>query len=268
MRIRFSKMEGAGNDFIVIDNREKIFPVPEHSLAAEMCVRKKSIGADGVILLQSSEKADFKMRIFNPDGGEAEMCGNGARCIAKFACDNKIAGRKMKIETMAGMLSASVEGDMIKVKMGDPFDLKTDVYVSFPDKQVKLDFINTGVPHAVLFVEKIGQVDVEGLGRKIRNAAEFRPSGTNVNFVEISPDNLVKVRTYERGVEAETLACGTGVVASAIISHRQKNVKAPVKVITKSEDSIIVDFKFGDGSYKNVYMTGPAKLIYVAEYGF
>lgn len=257
-------MEGAGNDFIVVDDRKKIFPVPENSLVVKMCVRRKSIGADGVILLQGSGKADFRMRIFNPDGGEAEMCGNGARCIARFAYDNKIAGREMKIDTMAGILSASVEGDMIKIKMSDPCDLKAGLSVG----GTVLDFINTGVPHAVLFVERAEQADVEGSGRKIRNAAEFRPSGTNVNFVEVCSGDLIKVRTYERGVEAETLACGTGVVASSIISHRQKNVKAPVKVITKSGDSIIVDFKTAGGAYKDVYMTGPAKLIYVAEYNF
>ncbi|MDD5644232.1 MAG: diaminopimelate epimerase [bacterium] len=266
--MKFSKMEGAGNDFIVIDDRRKKFPVPENSLVARMCARKKSIGADGVILLQDSRKADFKMRIFNPDGGEAEMCGNGARCAARFAYDNKIAAGRMKIETLAGMLIASVEDDMIKIKMSDPKDLKTDFFVSLSGKKIKLDFVNTGVPHAVLFVESAEQVETEKIGREIRNAPEFSPSGANVNFVEVCSGNLIKVRTYERGVEAETLACGTGIVASAIISHAKKKVKVPVKVIAKSGDIIIVDFGNKNGLYKNVYMIGPAKLVYVAEYTF
>lgn len=264
-RLQFTKIEGAGNDFVVIDDRDGVFPVPESNMVLELCARKKSVGADGVILLQKSNSADFKMRIFNPDGGEPEMCGNGARCIARFAYVNRIAPEKMKIETRAGVLEANILGENVRVLMSNPSDFRKDINVSLPERTLTVDFINTGVPHVVIFVDDIEKTDVASIGKAIRYASEFSPAGTNVNFVCVTGKKEIKVRTYERGVEGETLACGTGMVASCILAGELKGVVSPVKAVAESGDEIIVEYGKESGSFEKVYMTGPARIIYTGE---
>ena len=207
--VRFVKMHGAGNDFVLVDDRAGDFPC-EHRLIAAMATRPSGIGCEGVILVQRSETADFKMRFFNPDGSEADLCGNGARCVAAFAREiGAVAGKAMRFETAAGFVDAEIlDDDLVRIAMPDPKD--------FGD-----DFVVTGVPHKIVPVDNIAKADVEGEGRRIRMSDEFAPDGTNVNFVCYRAPDRVSVRTYERGVEAESFACGTGSVAAAVVGVAQ-----------------------------------------------
>ncbi|MDP8217798.1 MAG: diaminopimelate epimerase [Candidatus Theseobacter exili] len=260
--IEFEKMTGAGNDFIIIDNRKGQFP-DNPVLVESLCRRKVSVGADGVILLEKSEEADFAMRIFNADGSEAEMCGNGARCIARFAFNRKIAGASMRFMTGAGIVSAQVSAGEVVLDMGFSGLPELDVQIDVNGTSLQVYYLVMGVPHTILFVDNIETIDVEKYGQAIRNHDRFHPAGTNVDFVKIEGENRISVRTYERGVEAETLACGTGVSASAILASMVGNVKKPVKAVTKSGDILVVDFKSGDaGEAENVVLTGPAVSVY------
>lgn len=261
--IKFTKMVAAGNDFIIAELRAKNSELRE--VAKKICGRRYGAGADGLLLLEKSKKADFRMRIFNPDGSEPAMCGNGLRCAALYAHKNKIAPRKMKIETLAGIQEAEVKDNIVKLKLSNPHGARLDMPVEIDKKKVAVHFINTGVPHAVLFVDKIDAVDVARLGRFIRNHPLFMPDGTNTDFVKAQKGSSISVRTYERGVEDETAACGTGAVASAIISSLVKKVKPPVKVKTRSGETLKVDFKRADIIY-DVYLEGPARVVYNGAY--
>jgi diaminopimelate epimerase len=263
VRLDFKKMVGAGNDFIVIDSGLKDLNV----LTKKICDRKTGIGADGVLVIEKSKIADFKMRIFNADGSEAEMCGNGLRCAVLY----KGIGKKVKVETKAGIYEGEIIGDnRVRVKMEDPKDLRLDFPLSVNTRKIKVNFINTGVPHTVVFVQGIDKINVGAIGSVIRYHKEFRPKGTNVNFAEIMDSGNVKIRTYERGVEGETLSCGTGSVASAIIT----NYKAPSnetkgKQITDSKINVhtqggilIVGFKKVINEIRDVYLEGEAKIVF------
>ena len=215
--LRFTKMNGAGNDFILFDNRAGSIALDRNHVA-QLCDRHRGIGADGVLLLENpTNRADFRMRYFNADGGEAEMCGNGARCFARFA--NKVGGQKTRIsfETPAGVISAELKGELVTLQMTRPTDLRLNVELPLADDKKRIHFINSGVPHVVIPVAKIDDADVRGDGAAIRHHQMFSPNGTNVNFIEKRGPNEIAIRTYERGVEDETLACGTGIVASALI---------------------------------------------------
>jgi len=255
--VDFTKMVAAGNDFVVINNvsgnckfREPVLP----GLAKKICDRKYGAGADGLLFLQSSSKADIKMRIFNPDGSEADMCGNGARCCAAFfEYDiSSVRAKVIKIDTKAGIIESFVSGDMVRLKMPDPRNMSLGP---------KINFINTGVPHAVIFVDDLENTDVDNMGRQIRNSKEFAPQGTNVNFVKVIDKDTIAARTYERGVEAETLACGTGSVASAIISGVHN-------VITRSGEILKVYFDKKDGKISNVCLEGSAKIVYTGRFSY
>ena len=206
MIIVFNKYHGAGNDFIIIDNRNMIFPAGNNRFIEKLCNRRFGIGADGLILICSDTNSDFEMKYYNSDGSEGSMCGNGARCSAAFAYKNNIAGKTMKLRAIDGFHNATIEDDIVTLSMNNVSNIKQggDYY-----------FINTGSPHYVAFMKNIDTVEVNKEGKLIRNMPEFFPDGVNVNFVELSQDQIY-VRTYERGVEAETLSCGTGVTASAI----------------------------------------------------
>ncbi len=259
--LKFTKTVATGNDFIVIDNRSGV--VAELSaLAKKSCDRKRSIGADGLLVIEKSKKCDFKMRIFNSDGSEAQMCGNGSRCAALYAATNKIAGKEMTIETLAGKLKANVNGSLVKVMLTAPKDIRWNLCLMIHKCPYKLSFVNTGVPHVVHFVEDISKVDVKNIGSHLRNHGEFAPEGTNADFVQIHGKNSIRVRTYERGVEDETLACGTGSVASAIISAEAEGMTSPVTVHTQSGEKLKVYFTKHDGEFKDVYLEGHAKLVY------
>lgn len=264
-RLDFTKMVASGNDFVVIDNRKiKIAGLP--GLAKKVCDRNFGAGADGLLVIEPSKKADFRMRIINSDGSEAEMCGNGARCIALYAKENGLAGKKMRFETLAGVIEAEVSGDRIRLKMSDPKDIKLGMDLTIDGRGYSIDFVNTGVPHAVVFTEKVDGLDVKNLGRKIRYHRAFAHRGTNADFVEPHKGNLLRVRTYERGVEDETLACGTGVVASAIIAADVKGFKSPVRCLTKSGETLKVYFRKTRDNFKDVYLEGGAKTVFAGKY--
>ena len=255
--IIFTKMAGAGNDFIVVDNRSGVINRKAAGrLAERLSDRRFSIGADGLILLEKSKKSDIRMRILNPDGSEAEMCGNGVRCLAKFAVDHRITGPRLSIETLAGTIYAKVKGDSVKAKMLEPKDLRLDFEIRVNGHRERLSSIDTGVPHAVKRVDSVSSSDVEGLGETIRRHEYFAPRGTNVDFVSLRKGNAIDVRTYERGVEGETLACGTGSTAAALVTAATKNLKSPVQVHTKGGETLKVYFSKAGTRFHDVYLEG------------
>ena len=265
-QIPFYKMSGAGNDFIIIDNRNQIVADTElSSFIVGVCRRKISAGADGLILIEASDKYDFRWRFFNSDGSNAEMCGNGARCAARFAHVNGIAGTSLSFETEAGVVSAQINEGSVKVKMPDPSDLKLAYPLKLSDGSLEISSINTGVPHVVIMVEQVADFDVVTLGREIRLHQTFAPAGTNANYVQRSQGNAIEIRTYERGVEDETLACGTGAIASAIISANRFKMDSPVEVKTLSGMYLTIHFDTVDGQFRNIYMEGDARIIYTGE---
>jgi len=264
--IPFFKMSGSGNDFIIIDNREAV--VPENCLShlvTGACRRKLSVGADGLILIEPSEKVDFKWRFFNADGTLAEMCGNGARCAARFAWIHGIAGRQMAFETLAGVIEASVGDGRVKIRMTDPVDLKTGYGLTMDRATVIVGSVNTGVPHVVTVVDDIEALDVVRTGRLIRRHPDFSPAGTNANFVAFGEDGEIFIRTYERGVEDETLACGTGNVAAALVLARDRGLTSPVHLTPRSGSKLTVHFQRHDDRYGDVFLEGDARVIYRGE---
>ena len=260
--LRFTKMNGAGNDFILFDNRAGDIDLDRNQIA-QLCDRHRGIGADGILLLEKpTNRADFRMRYFNADGGEAEMCGNGARCFARFA--NKVGGQKAKIsfETPAGVISAEFKNDLVTLRMTDPTDLRLNVDLPVVAENKTVHFINSGVPHVVIPVAKIDDADVRREGAAIRHHKMFSPNGTNVNFIEKRGANKIAIRTYERGVEDETLACGTGIVASALIFAASENTNGPISVIARGGDELEVGFEKSGDRFRNVTLTGPAEFVF------
>lgn len=265
MCIAFTKMSGSGNDFVIIDNRVQVVdPREKREFVAKVCTPKSSVGADGVIFIEraASKDADFKWDFFNADGSSAEMCGNGARCAARYAYERKIAPYQMRFETEAGIIAAEVKGDVVKVKLTAPEDLRPDICLSYQGKSYIIDYLNTGVPHAIIYSDDVDKDDILRVGQGIRFHKEFAPKGTNVDFVEKKADDTLKIRTYERGVEGETLACGTGVVASAILAALKKYVDPPVLVETRGGEILKVYFDEANGSIDEVYLEGSTKVAF------
>ena len=262
--INFHKLVASGNDFLVIDNRNKI--IKNHkAFAQKVCRPHLGIGGDGVLFIEPSRKADFFMKIMNSDGSEAEACGNGYRCVGLYA--NKLLNfpKSMTAETLAGLIQIHVSKDTIKVKMANPNDYRKTVQINglgLNGSKLNAAFINTGVPHTVIFTEDVKGIPVEELGRKIRHHKLFKPRGTNVNFVEVTGKNSLNIRTYERGVEAETLACGTGTVASAIVGYLTDRVEAPVEVTTKSGEILHVYLDVKNKKIQNVFLEGNAEFVF------
>ena len=266
--ITFSKMSGSGNDFILIDNRsQKIDGIDLSKFITSVCRRKMSVGADGLILIESSDKADFSWRFYNSDGSRAEMCGNGARCAARFAYVNGIAGENLTFETDAGIVSGQVNADRSKVKMPDPTDLRLDYSIELATGPLAVNSINTGVPHVVIMQDFIEETDVFELGREIRNHEAFAPAGTNANFICQQGVGKLAIRTYERGVEDETLACGTGSIASALVCAVKLNWTSPINLLTRSGESLSIYFNGIGGVFNDVYLEGDARIIYTAQLG-
>lgn len=256
-RLKFTKMVGSGNDFIVIAGK----PSGNLSrLAKLLCDRKFGIGADGLLLLDKCKNADLSMRIFNADGSEAQMCGNGARCAAFFS------GRpKARLRSAAGVINTEVYGSQVKIQITNPKDIKLDIPLKVNGRRIKVNFINTGVPHVVIFVSGIDGIDLKHIGYSIRSHQMFSPRGTNVNFVEEKEKNLIRIRTYERGVEDETLACGTGSTAAALIFALKNNLDNLIKVQTQSGEILKVYFQKEDGEFRKVWLEGSAKIVYRGE---
>jgi diaminopimelate epimerase len=260
--LRFTKMNGAGNDFILIDNRAGGVHL-NRSQIAHLCDRHRGIGADGILLLEkATNRADFRMRYFNADGGEAEMCGNGARCFARFANKVAEAGDKISFETPAGVISAELIGDLVTLQMTEPTDLRFNIKLPAADEKKIVHFINSGVPHVVIPVPRIDDTDVRREGATVRYHEMFSPKGANVNFIEKCGPKRIAIRTYERGVEDETLACGTGIVASAIVFAATENTSGPITVIARGGDELQVGFERIDSQFRNVTLTGPAEFAF------
>jgi diaminopimelate epimerase len=255
MNITFNKYQGAGNDFIIIDNRKGSINPENVNLINKLCDRRFGIGADGLILVSESGNADFEMKYYNSDGRLGSMCGNGGRCVAHFSKKSGLSGNKQKFLAFDGIHEASVDNDTVRLQMSDVNDYKI-INGSY--------FLNTGSPHYVVFTEGIGKLDVFNQGKKLRWAPEFVPGGTNVNFVEIINDTL-HLRTFERGVEEETLACGTGITASAIASVLSgRFVSAPVKVSARG-GNLTVEFQVKNGKISDIWLTGPATFVFEGE---
>lgn len=266
MNVPFVKMGGAYNDFVVVDNRRRAVKGAA-AFARKICDRKKGVGADGLLLLENSKKCDVRMRILNSDGSEAEMCGNGIRCVAKFAHDKGVVPREFSIETLAGTIRAEMKGkDVVKARLANPTNFKEGLRLSVGNAMLKGHFINTGVPHTVIFTKTLEAYDVDGLGRAVRRHRHFAPKGTNVNFVSVGPREIT-VRTYERGVEGETLACGTGSTASALVAAALKGFKSPVTVNTRGGEKLKVYFTDkGAGRFQDVYLEGRVNTIFKGEF--
>ena len=264
--LAFAKMSGGGNDFVVIDNRQgRIGDAIE--LTRRICTRALSVGADGLILIEHSARATFRMRYYNSDGSWGAFCGNGTRCAARFAFLNVIAGRHMTIETDAGVLTADIgEGSSVLITMPAPQSFQAQRPLRVGDKIVQGSSIVVGVPHYVLYLrEGLWQQNIVPVGSAIRKHPDLAPDGgANVNFVVVRDEHSIDVRTYERGVENETLACGSGVVASAVTSAMFGKVKPPVAVKTRSGIVLEVSFAMRGGYAEDVRLRGDARLIYKA----
>lgn len=258
MNIPFWKMHGAANDFILVDDRDEQFPSADTDWLARIMARRTGIGSDGLLLIQPSDQADFRMRFFNPDGGEAEMCGNGARCIARLAHELDVAPAEMSFDTVAGLIRAEARGEQVRVCMTDPTDLQRDQVLDIDGEPITFSSINTGVPHVVVTVDHVTEVNIMQLGPAIRYHEAFAPAGTNVNFMSVTGADQLRVRTYERGVENETWACGTGITACGILAGLAGLVQTPVHITAKSGDVICIDYQAEGENITGVTMLGPA----------
>jgi len=260
--LTFTKISGSGNDFILFDNREKSLDGDLRNFVRKVCSRRLGVGADGVLLLEKSAEHDFSMRYFNADGGEAEMCGNGARCIASFALQIGAAREKMSFQAKDGPHTAEVRGSRVKVSLRDPAQIQLDIDLELGEKMLSVHFVNTGVPHAVVLTTDVEDAEVVPVGREIRYHPRFAPAGTNVDFAQVTGPHSLRIRTYERGVEDETLACGTGATASAILAHGLKKVEPPVSVTTQSGEILIIHFQNEKGKVSSVFLEGDVTPVF------
>ena len=264
--LSFTKLAGGGNDFVVIDNRSGRVTEAEE-LARRICTRALSVGGDGIILIETSARATFRMRYYNSDGSLAAFCANGTRCAARFAFTNVIAGRKMTIETDAGIVGAEIgEGGVVTLSLPAPYAFRPRRILDVRGTTVRGSTMMVGVPHYVVFLrDDLWSQDIVPLGRAIRQHPDLQPDGgANVNFVCVRGEHAIEVRTYERGVEGETLSCGSGVVASAVVSALFGKVKSPVSVLTRSGIALEVSFAIVDGMAEEVRLKGDARVIYRA----
>lgn len=263
--ISFSKYTGCGNDFILIDNRDKIFPCRDIDLISQLCDRQFGVGADGVILLESSNIADYCMRIFNPDGSEAEMCGNGIRCLGRYLLELQFPGSCFSIDVMGKIYSLVLhENNLVSITMLPPSKSEWDMKLEVEDKVYPIDYLDTGVPHATLCITDIQNFDLEALGPKIRYHSHFNPQGTNFNIYQVNSQDpsKIRIRTYERGVERETMACGTGATACAIVVWKKFHHQNPICVHVSSEESMEFHIEAENNTIKNILMKGPAEFVF------
>ncbi len=261
--IPFFKMTGSGNDFIIIDNRDrKTDGIDIKDFVVKTCARCVSAGADGLFLIEPPKQGtDFSWQFYNSDGSVAEMCGNGSRCAARFAYLNGIAGKTMSFETLAGIIEAEIKDEPnVKVRLTQPQDVRESYEIEVFGEKLEANSANTGVPHCVIFSDDIENVDIMKYGRALRFHEHYAPKGTNVNFCGVTNDGLLRVRTYERGVEGETMACGTGSVACSIFAVSKGLLKSPVTVKTTS--GILLKVYLEDGK---VYLEGEARVVYTGE---
>jgi len=266
VKIKFWKMHGAKNDFVLIDDRTGMFPADDQNFIRHLAARRSGIGAEGIVLIQPSRAADFFMRFYNPDGGEADMCGNAARCTARLANELNIAGERMSIETAAGCLEAEIlDESRVQLRMTEPREWLLNEPLEMEEGQLTFSFVNTGVPHVVMRTGNLRETDVRTAGAAIRRHRRFAPAGANVNFIEITPDGALLIRTYERGVEDETPACGTGITAAGLIAAKNGWVELPVIVHAASGDVLTVDAELTGAGAKHVMLSGPTAHVYEGE---
>ncbi|MCX7016098.1 MAG: diaminopimelate epimerase [Candidatus Sumerlaeota bacterium] len=266
MNLTFYKMSGAGNDFVVFDNRGLSIPEEGRRQWIEgLCRRALSVGADGVLLIEPPrDNGHFRMRYYNADGGEAESCGNGARCIARLARHLGAAPARMTFETQAGPYSAEVfDNGEVEIGLTAPVDLRRDVLLEFGKfPRMTVDYLNTGVPHAVAWVDDVDTVNAERLGRAVRRHKAFAPAGANANFAQVLDEHTIRIRTYERGVEAETLACGTGCVATAALAALRGKARPPVALLTRGGTTLTISFDRAGDAFSNVRLRGEARIVF------
>ncbi|MCD6385068.1 diaminopimelate epimerase, partial [Candidatus Sumerlaeota bacterium] len=266
MKLKFWKLTGAGNDFIGLLNRDGALPESEiPSIVQRLCHRRFGVGADGVLIIEQPEagsSADFRMRYFNADGSEAATCGNGARCIARLAHYLNVAPKDMSFDTMAGLYHAVVTPQAVTIDMPPVGLPQSGIKLSTPEFNDNVDFMDVGVPHVVVFVSELDKLDVLTLGRSLRYHPQFHPNGTNVNFVMPVDEHTLQVRTYERGIEDETLACGTGSLASAICSVVRKIATPPLTVITRSGVKLEFNFVIRENKVDSITMSGQAEIVF------
>lgn len=266
-RIRFSKLSGSGNDFILVDNRQgELAGLDLADVARRLCRRRFSVGADGFIAIEKADGADFRWQFFNADGSSAEMCGNGGRCAARYAFEKGIAGPRLVFDTLAGKIRAEVSGRRVKLELPLPKDLRRSLSVPLSSGGLEGDFLNTGVPHFVIVSADLDRVDVGTLGRQVRFHPMFAPAGTNVDFIGRRGQDGISIRTYERGVEEETLACGTGAVAGALVASMHWRLASPVPVLTRGGEILNVHF-VGDagGGLEELFLEGETLWVYDGE---
>lgn len=261
MEISFSKYTGCGNDFILIDNRASNYTLDSHAIA-NLCDRNYGIGGDGIIFLEDTDQADFRMRIYNANGSEAEMCGNGLRCLGRFLIDLGYPEQAYSIKTMERILQLDFCNEKVIAYMGDLSEAPQKLSVAIEGDPIDCLFLNTGVPHSVTFCTALDTIAVSSIGRKIRHHPHFMPKGTNVNFAERLSDHQIKIRTFERGVEAETWACGTGATASAIAMCLKWNLAPPIEVYFSKGDHVIVNFIKDREAFSQITQTGPALKLF------
>ncbi len=253
MQQTFYKYQGTGNDFVMIDNRLQTFDKENTKQVAFLCDRRFGIGADGLILLENHGALDFKMIYYNADGNQSSMCGNGGRCLVAFAKQLGVITNKASFEAIDGLHHASIENGIVKLQMQD---------VDVVEKYDNHTFLNTGSPHHVQFENEINHFDIKNIGAKIRYGSPYNEAGTNVNFVKKESDTIFKVRTYERGVEDETLSCGTGVTAVAIAMHATGETEQKLITLNVVGGTLQVSFNIENGVYNNVWLIGPASLVF------
>jgi diaminopimelate epimerase len=265
--LRFTKLSGAGNDFVLVDNRRRIITRPK-ALAQRLCDRRFGIGADGLLLLERSKRADYTMKYYNADGTDGGMCGNGGRCIAWYAVAKRIAPRRHRFEALGHVYEAEVRRSEVSLHMKDISWPGLDEAASAGDRTFRYHRIDTGAPHAVLLLPqqalsaRLDDIPVEAVGRVLRSHDAFAPTGTNVDFVEPTGERQIRMRTYERGVEAETLACGTGSIACAVAAHISWGYASPVTVTTASGRTLSVRFRRDGNRFVDVFLAGPAEITF------
>jgi diaminopimelate epimerase len=260
--IRFTKASGAGNDFILVNNVAGEVRADYPRLARAACNRHFGVGGDGLLVLERSARADFAMLYYNADGSYGGMCGNGGRCVARFALLEGIAGSRQRFEALDHVYEAEVGENSVRLHMKDPVDFRTGLVFAASGDGKHGSFIDTGSPHVVIFEPDPANVDVMKFGRAIRNDPMFLPGGTNVNFVRTGNGSTIEIRTYERGVESETLACGTGSVASALVSSEIHGLTSPVTVSVRSGESLRVHFRKKENSWTEVFLEGSAHMLF------
>lgn len=262
MKASFWKYSGCGNDFVLMEMPEPL--VNLEALALRLCDRKEGIGADGLILIEPSRKADFKVHFYNADGSLAEMCGNGLRSAVHFYLNKQKNGKTATVETKERIHQAKIDGDYVSVSMGEALEIDFSKEIFVDGDPISLSYLNTGVPHAVHFTKNILDYDLETIGKKVRNHEAFAPRGTNFNIATIAKEGI-EIRTYERGVEGETLACGTGAAASAVAASLAYGLKAPIQVKVKSGNILTIDFKLSDGQPKDLMLSGLTRPVFYGE---